>query len=76
MDYYIKVGNMYVVRLSTDRGAIKNEFISNLDFNLYKDFAIKICEEEKSYYVEKICNILKIDKDKCNITFEEVEEDE
>lgn len=76
MNYYIKLGDMYIYSVRVNRTAAKTEFIEDIELQNHKDYCFKICEEEKPYYLEKICKILKIDKDKCNITFEEVEEDE
>lgn len=77
MNYYIKVGKMYVYDIYLDSESIKTEFIRRIDFKDVKDNCMKICKEEQDYYVEKISNILELVTNQYDIiTFEEVEEDE
>ncbi len=77
MNYYIKVGKMYVYDIYLDNDSIKTEFIRRIDFKDVKDNCMKICKEEQDYYVEKISNILELVTNQYDIiTFEEVEEDE
>lgn len=77
MNYYIKVGKMYVYFIHVDDDCVKTEFIRRIEFKNEKDNCKKICEEEKDYYVEKISNILELVTNQYDIiTFEEVEEEE
>ena len=76
MNYYIKVGNMYIKYIVTSNNNIKTEFISDIYLSSRKDSCVKICEEEKEYFREKISKVLILYDDKDSITFEEAEEDE
>lgn len=77
MNYYIKVGKMYVYDIYLDNDSIKTEFIRRIDFKNVKDNCMKICEEQKEFYIEKISRILELyDMTNDNIHFEEVEEEE
>ena len=77
MNYYIKVGKMYVKNIHVDSDCIKTEFIEEIDLKDVKDYCMKICKEEQDFYVEKISNILELVTNQYDIiTFEEAEEDE
>lgn len=77
MNYYIKVGKMYVYDIYVDSESIKTEFIKRIEFKNVKDNCMKICDDEKAPYFEKIREILEIyDMSNDNIHFEEVEEEE
>lgn len=77
MNYYIKVGKMYVKNIFLDTNSIKTEFIEEINLKNKKDYCKKICKEEQEFYVEKISNILELVTNQYDIiTFEEVEEDE
>lgn len=75
MNYYIKVGKMYVYDIYVDSDCIKTEFIKRIEFKDVKDNCIKICEEQKEFYIDKISKILELYIDD-NIHFEKVEEEE
>lgn len=75
MNYYIKVGKMYVYDIYVDSDCIKTEFIGRIEFKDVKDNCIKICEEQKEFYIDKISKILELYIDD-NIHFEKVEEEE
>lgn len=76
MNYYIKVGKMYVYDIYVDSDCIKTEFIKRIDFKNVKDNCMKICKEEQSCYISKLEKILEIVNPMQSITFEEVEEEE
>ena len=77
MNYYIKVGNMYVYDIYVANESIKTEFIKRIEFKNEKDNCMKICDDEKAPYFEKIREILEIyDMSNDNIQFEEVEVEE
>lgn len=77
MNYYIKVGKMYIKYIVTSVNNIKTEFISDIYLSSRKDSCMTICEEEKEFYIDKIIKILELyDMINDNIHFEEVEEEE
>lgn len=76
MNYYIKVGKMYVYDIYVDSESIKTEFIKRIEFKNVKDNCMTICEEEKEFYMDKINKILELyDMINDNVHFEEVEEE-
>lgn len=78
MNYYIKIGSMYIFSIRVSKTATKTEFIDDIELQNKKDYCFKICEEEKEFFRDKIAEILNLKSGNPNdiITFEEVEEDE
>lgn len=77
MNYYIKVGKMYVYDICLNSDSIETEFIKRIEFKNEKYDCMIICEEEKEFYIDKISKILGLyDMIYDNIHFEEVEEEE
>jgi hypothetical protein len=77
MNYYIKVGKMYVYDIYVDSDSIKTEFIKRIDFKNEKDNCMKICDDEKAFYYEKLRELLELyDMSNDNIHFEEVDDEE
>ena len=68
---------MYVYDIYVDSESIKTEFIKRIEFKNVKDNCMKICDDEKVFYFEKIREILELyDMSNDNIQFEEVEVEE
>lgn len=77
MNYYIKVGKMYVYDICVNSDSIETEFIKRIEFKNEKYGCMTICEEEKEFYIDKISKILELyDMSNDNIQFEEVEVEE
>lgn len=77
MEFYIKLGKMYVCQISLEKNCYSTEFIDEIKLEADNYYAIKIKEEDKFYLIDKLGNIFGLGDEKYNfITFEEVEKKE
>lgn len=75
--YYVKLGNMYLKNIYLDKDLYANNFIEEIEFSIYKKYAIQIEEKDKFYVMEKLEHCFNMPGAlKDYIEFEEVIEDE
>ena len=74
--YYVKIGKLYISQIDTDTTDIKTYFIYNLKLNSVRDNAYIFEEDEQPKLIKILKDVLELENEYTEITFEEVEENE